>query len=887
VDVVDDIKKRKKKQMQGVFHYASEAGKDMKELANEIVPDPIHDATTTTTTNPTSTPPSQTPSTAPNPSSTTDPSQAVPPSHPSSEPPTGQPPASQPATNDPAKSKTSASAGAAAIAVQIDGLSNGADTSTAQAITTRASTANVVPGSVTATGTSAGTAADVTISVANVTTITDPQAATNVTGVPTSGAIPPTTTYTTNQPPIQDSATPLNNISVSGILVIGSIIITAIATAIPGATSPLGILPPTNSIIDSKVPPSNSSSSSGGSGGGGGGSGPGIPVPVPTATTTGTAKGVPVPTTTTNGTSSGHGIPVPTNWQTCLCDTPCTTTLQKVNTYIQTNQAHLTSQTYLDCITRVDSDPISVTCANQIASVPGAGHVGGILNTINSVGGTTGLCNAKLYACAFGVLMSELRCLLADNTVNTRNDFYLPSDIKAVLATLGSNKDNTVVWLTALICIIAVGGFTIQLRRSRTQSYQSAQLVGRNASIISPTTGELRDPKFEPWDKTGRWALVAQIAAYILLSYGVYLITSGIILEIKTTDPTGTVSGIAQIISGVATVFLWRALLLPVRAIIDDMEVDVVDDIKKPVKDMKELAVQGQADKGGKATTNTSTANPTPSSQPPSSAPNPSSTETSQAVPPSHPSSEPALTTQPPAAPSTTSQPSTNDPAKTKTSAPADTSTAQATTTRASTANVVPGSVTATGASAGTAAHIPISVANGINVSDPQTATNLTGVPTSGAIPPPTTYTTNQPPIQDSTTPLINNISVSGILVIGSIIITKIATAIPGATSPLGLLPPTNSVINGGGGGGGSGVPVVGTGPNGTALGPEQTAVTGTGGVGTESTTVTGTGVTVLGPQPTATTTSTGTVKGVPVPTVTATAGCWNHRTNKLANMFM
>ncbi|KAJ3317543.1 hypothetical protein HDU76_001143 [Blyttiomyces sp. JEL0837] len=127
--------------------------------------------------------------------------------------------------------------------------------------------------------------------------------------------------------------------------------------------------------------------------------------------------------------------------------------------------------------------------------------------------------------------------------------------------------------------IASVLGLLIQLWRSRTQSYQSAQLVSRNTSIS--TGGQLKEPKFEPWDKSGRWALVAQIASYILLAYGTYLIASGIYTAIKTSDGTGVVAGIAQIMGGIATVFLWRSLLLPVRAVVDDMEVDVVDDLKK------------------------------------------------------------------------------------------------------------------------------------------------------------------------------------------------------------------------------------------------------------------------------------------------------------------
>ncbi|KAJ3317544.1 hypothetical protein HDU76_001144 [Blyttiomyces sp. JEL0837] len=137
------------------------------------------------------------------------------------------------------------------------------------------------------------------------------------------------------------------------------------------------------------------------------------------------------------------------------------------------------------------------------------------------------------------------------------------------------------VWLTAIIVTLAFLGLVIQLWRSRRQSSQSAQLVSRNTSIIQPSTGLLKEPNFEPWDKTGRWALAAQIASYILLAYGTYLIASGIYTAIKTSDSTGVIGGIAQIMGGIATVFLWRSLLLPVRAVIDDMEVDVVDDLKK------------------------------------------------------------------------------------------------------------------------------------------------------------------------------------------------------------------------------------------------------------------------------------------------------------------
>ncbi|KAJ3326508.1 hypothetical protein HDU76_012865 [Blyttiomyces sp. JEL0837] len=347
------------------------------------------------------------------------------------------------------------------------------------------------------------------------------------------------------------------------------------------------------------------------------------------------------------------------------------------------------------------------------------------------------------------------------------------------------------VWLTIVICIIAIGGLTIQLWRSRSQHIQSTDLVRRNTSRLSETTGELLEPKFEPWDKTGRWALAAQIAAYILLSYGVYLMASGVILETKAKDVTGIISGMAQIMGGVATVFLWRSLLLPVRALVDDSEIDVVYDIlkrrKKQMqgvfahvseagKDMKELA--------GKA-----------------------------------------------AAPNST--PSKNDLEKTKSAGPAgaaavvvhiDGTAVNSNNAPTGSVSQVPPSVTDT-ASAQTSVTIINSDPTLNSTYQPNSAVNVAPANITG----PSSYTNarqqqqTSDSMQDSTNPL-TNITIPGILVIGSIVITAIATAIPGATSPLGILPPTSSIIDsrvlgtgssstsssggGGGGGNGPGVPV-------------------------------------------------------------------------------
>ncbi|KAJ3280449.1 hypothetical protein HDU76_009184, partial [Blyttiomyces sp. JEL0837] len=149
------------------------------------------------------------------------------------------------------------------------------------------------------------------------------------------------------------------------------------------------------------------------------------------------------------------------------------------------------------------------------------------------------------------------------------------------------------VWVTPLICAIAVLGVTIQIYRSRKQSIESRDLVNRNSPLTEVESGnQVQQPTFEPWDKTGRWALVAQIASCILLGYGSYLISSGIYTEIKTTDYQGTISGGAQILGGIATVLLWRSLLLPVRAVVGDNEViDVVADLKKRSKQQIQSAL--------------------------------------------------------------------------------------------------------------------------------------------------------------------------------------------------------------------------------------------------------------------------------------------------------
>ncbi|KAJ3267284.1 hypothetical protein HDU76_011855, partial [Blyttiomyces sp. JEL0837] len=147
------------------------------------------------------------------------------------------------------------------------------------------------------------------------------------------------------------------------------------------------------------------------------------------------------------------------------------------------------------------------------------------------------------------------------------------------------------VWVTPLICAIAILGLTIQIWRSRKQSNESRDLVNRNSAITTESGNQVQQLKFEPWDKTGRWALVAQIASYILLAYGSYLIASGIYTAIKTTDYQGTISGVAQILGGLATVLLWKSLLLPVRALVGDNEVDAVDDLKKRRKQQVQSAM--------------------------------------------------------------------------------------------------------------------------------------------------------------------------------------------------------------------------------------------------------------------------------------------------------
>ncbi|KAJ3278414.1 hypothetical protein HDU76_009901, partial [Blyttiomyces sp. JEL0837] len=58
-----------------------------------------------------------------------------------------------------------------------------------------------------------------------------------------------------------------------------------------------------------------------------------------------------------------------------------------------------------------------------------------------------------------------------------------------------------------------------------------------------------------------------------------------------------TISGAAQILGGIAIVLLWRSLLLPVRAVVGDNEVDAVDDLKK----RRRQQVQGALSHAGTA----------------------------------------------------------------------------------------------------------------------------------------------------------------------------------------------------------------------------------------------------------------------------------------------
>ncbi|KAJ3307969.1 hypothetical protein HDU76_004220 [Blyttiomyces sp. JEL0837] len=90
-------------------------------------------------------------------------------------------------------------------------------------------------------------------------------------------------------------------------------------------------------------------------------------------------------------------------------------------------------------------------------------------------------------------------------------------------------------------------------------------------------------PKFEPWDKTGMFAIIAEIAAYILLTYGVYLLSTGAYVAIKVQDYLGILSGFSQTLGGVGTLLLWRSLLLPVRCYFKGIEVDVVPDLDKRI----------------------------------------------------------------------------------------------------------------------------------------------------------------------------------------------------------------------------------------------------------------------------------------------------------------
>ncbi|KAJ3317800.1 hypothetical protein HDU76_001048, partial [Blyttiomyces sp. JEL0837] len=166
-------------------------------------------------------------------------------------------------------------------------------------------------------------------------------------------------------------------------------------------------------------------------------------------------------------------------------------------------------------------------------------------------------------------LMAESeRCLLK---LNERPNYIATSQTMAL-------------WLTILVFCIAVFGLTLQSWRSYKQTAESNDLVNRNPAVISYVTGRLCEPRFEPWDKTKRWSYIAQIASYILLCYGSYLVAGGIYTVLKTTDATGVVSGIAQVMGGIATLLLWKSLLLPVRVFVDGVEVDVVEDLKKRSK---------------------------------------------------------------------------------------------------------------------------------------------------------------------------------------------------------------------------------------------------------------------------------------------------------------
>ncbi|KAJ3309959.1 hypothetical protein HDU76_003483, partial [Blyttiomyces sp. JEL0837] len=100
---------------------------------------------------------------------------------------------------------------------------------------------------------------------------------------------------------------------------------------------------------------------------------------------------------------------------------------------------------------------------------------------------------------------------------------------------------------------------------------------------FTPPTPLLLKPKFEPWDKTGIFAIVAEVAASILLCYGVYLLATGAYVAVKVQDYLGIISGFSQTLGGLVTLLLWRALLLPVRCMFKGVEVDVVPDLDRRV----------------------------------------------------------------------------------------------------------------------------------------------------------------------------------------------------------------------------------------------------------------------------------------------------------------
>ncbi|KAJ3300994.1 hypothetical protein HDU76_005919 [Blyttiomyces sp. JEL0837] len=142
-------------------------------------------------------------------------------------------------------------------------------------------------------------------------------------------------------------------------------------------------------------------------------------------------------------------------------------------------------------------------------------------------------------------------------------------------------------YLTYAVLGLAVIGLLIQLYRGYKQYNDSKTLLHRNASKKS---SKGRPAKFEPWDKSGKWSIAAEIAAYVLSIYGFYLLSTGIYTFIKVSDYMGILSGVAQVLGGIATLILWRTLLLPVQCIVDNEIVDVVPDlVKRSKKQMKDV----------------------------------------------------------------------------------------------------------------------------------------------------------------------------------------------------------------------------------------------------------------------------------------------------------